>query len=190
MQARKDANYDYSKSFAEQIDDYIKGNFPQRDTFILGGTSEFYQKLRFNALPMTINKTHVDYALYNTKDANHFLGEALLKQVPEKINDAIAVFVSQTHPNTSVVSLIKMKVNGNDVITPVFIDGIGKQNGVEIDANAVKTAHGRDNAIKKLLYDAIIHESNGKVSLFYINKKEALSLLHRGRAAIARDVDT
>ena len=55
--------YDYSKSLAEQIDDYKKGIIPRNDTLLVSGTPEIWQKVGFNALPVTINQTHVDYAI-------------------------------------------------------------------------------------------------------------------------------
>ncbi len=174
-----DSKYDFTKPFDEQIDDFKNGLFPQRDTLLIGGTSNFYQKLGFNALPMTINRTHVDYALNGTKDANHHVGETLLKQLPSKIDDPVAVFISQTQSSTSVVSLLKFQVNGKEAIAPIYIDGFGIQNGVEIDSNAVTSLYGKDNSVTKLLKEAIAEHNKGKFSLLYINKKEALTLLHR-----------
>ena len=55
--------YDYSKSFAEQIDDYKKGIIPRNDTLLVSGTPEIWQNVGFNALSVTINQTHVDYAI-------------------------------------------------------------------------------------------------------------------------------
>ena len=52
--------YDYSKSFADQIDDYKKGLFPVYDTFVVSGTPKVWQDIGFNALPVTLNQTHVD----------------------------------------------------------------------------------------------------------------------------------
>lgn len=171
------ANYDFTKSFADQIDDYKRGIIPESDALWLGGTPELYQKIGFNALPMTINQVHVDYALNGTKDIDHFLGKALLKQLPEKIKEPVAVFVSQTQGSTSVVSLLNFKVNGKQVIASIVIDGHGRQNSIRFDTNAITSVFGKNNALSKLLYDAIIDDNNGNFSLLYINKKEALSLL-------------
>ena len=72
--------YDYSKSFADQIDDYKKGLFPVYDTFVVSGTPKVWQDIGFNALPVTLNQTHVDYALNGTKDEDHEISEADLKK--------------------------------------------------------------------------------------------------------------
>ena len=66
------SQYDYSQSFDQQVDDYKNGMIPKGDTLTVGATPDVYKSIGFNALPMTINTTHVDYALYGTKDADHY----------------------------------------------------------------------------------------------------------------------
>ncbi len=170
--------YDYSKPFAQQIDDYKSGKIPNRDTLLVGGTPDVYQSIGLNALPMTINTTHIDYALNGTKDADHHLGETILKQLPESIKEPIAVFVSQTKGNSSVVALLNFEVNGKQTVAPIVIDGFGVQNSLVIDSNAITSIYGKGSAINQL-YQAAQDEANGKFSLLYVNKKEADSLLHR-----------
>ena len=170
--------YDYTKSFAEQVDDYKAGLIPVGDTLLIGATPEVYQSIGFNALPMTINTTHVDYALNGTKDADHFMGEAVLKQLPESIKDPVAVFVSETHGTTSVIALLNFTVNGKQSVAPIVIDGFGKNNSVVIDSNAITSVYGKTTAVDQL-YRAVMDNAAGKFALLYINKKEAVSLLQR-----------
>ena len=169
---KRASRYDYSKSFAEQIEDFQKGKFPDLDTFVVCGTPAIYQKIGFNALPMTINRTHVDYALNGTKNAEHSIGEKMLKQLPNALSKPIAVIVSRTAPTTSVVVLVSLKHNGEQVIAPVYLDGAGRQNGISIDSNAITSVHGRSNAITGLLNNALKEESKGNVGVFYWDKKQ------------------
>lgn len=170
--------YDYTKSFAEQINDWKQGLIPQNDSLLVSGTPEVLKKTGFNALPITINQKHIDYAINGTKDVDHHLGETLLKQLPQALENPVAIISSQTQPNR-VVAILKMQHNGKNVITPVEIDGYGTQNNLTIDSNAVVSIFGKDNAITKQLKNALIDEANNKTSMFYWNKKEALSLLQR-----------
>lgn len=170
--------YDYTKSFAEQINDWKQGLIPQNDSLLVSGTPEVLKKTGFNALPITINQKHIDYAINGTKDVDHHLGETLLKQLPQTLENPVAIISSQTQPNR-VVAILKMQHNGKNVITPVEIDGYGTQNNLTIDSNAVVSIFGKDNAITKQLKNALIDEANNKTSMFYWNKKEALSLLQR-----------
>ena len=170
--------YDYTKPFAQQIDDYKHGLIPRGDTLLIGGTPKVYQSIGFNALPMTINTTHVDYALNGTKDADHYMGEAMLKQLPQSIENPIAVFLSNTHDTTSVIALLNFTVNGKQTVAPIVIDGFGFQNNIRIDSNSVTSVYGKNTAIKQL-YEAAINDAKGKFALLYANKKEAVSLLRR-----------
>lgn len=178
-QGKNSKNYDYSKSFSQQIDDYKNGLIPKDDTLIIGATPDVFKSIGFNPLPMTINTTHVDYALNGTKDIDHYLGESLLKQLPDRIKNPVAVFVSQTQRNTSVVALLPFSVNGKHAVLPIVIDGVGKQNNIRIDSNAATSVFGKTNAISKLLLDAVSDEISGKFSMLYWNKKEAILLLQR-----------
>ncbi len=178
VKGSRNRSYDFSKPFAQQIDDYRKGLIPKSDTLVIGGTPEIFKDIGFNALPMTINSTHIDYALYGTKDSDHFLGVKALKQLPQKIENPIAVFVSNTHETTSVIALLDFTVNGKQTVVPVVVDGFGKNNNVIVDSNAVTSVYGKTTAVDQL-YDAINKESNNIFSLLYINKKEAMALLHR-----------
>lgn len=168
--------YDYTKSFAQQIDDWKKGLIPVNDSLLVGATPEVFKEIGFNALPVTINQTHVNYAVNGTKDTDHYLGEALLQQLPQALENPVAVIKSQTQPGR-VVAILKMQHNGKNVVVPIEIDGYGRQNNVRIDSNAIASVFGKGNAITKLLSDALNDESNGNISVFYWDKKEALSLL-------------
>ena len=169
-------HYDYSRSFAQQIDDYVAGKFPERDTFVLGKTPDIFQKVGLSALPMTMDQIHVDYALNGTKNADHQLGAALLKQLPTLMEKPVAIIESATHPNNSVMAIVKGEVNGKQVTAAVRVGGKGKQNGLDIDSNHVVSVQGRNNAITKLLADAVRKELNGETGIYYWNKNEALPL--------------
>lgn len=171
-------SYDYSKPFEQQVDDWKTGKIPPKDTLVVGATPKVFQKVGFNALPMTINLTHVDYAINGTKDADHYYGEIDFKKLPQAIEKPIAVFVSKTHPNTSVVALVDLPINGKNSVVPITVDGFGKQNNIMIDSNAIVSAHGKNGALKQLS-DAIADDAKGIFNLLYINKKEAQSLLRQ-----------
>ena len=171
------SNYDFTKPFAEQVDDFKSGSFPVKDSLVVSGTPEIYQKVGFNALPITLNQTHADYALNGTKDADHFLGEQVLKQLPQAIADPVAIIGSQTQSGRT-VAILKFDVNGKQVVVPMEIDGYAKLNNIRIDSNAIVSVYGKNTALQQLR-SAILDELNGQTSLFYWNKKEAVALAQR-----------
>ena len=172
-------HYDYSRSFAQQIDDYVAGKFPERDTFVLGKTPDIFQKVGLSALPLTMDQVHVDYALNGTKDADHLMGADLLKNLPSLLEKPVAIIESATHPDNSVVAIVKGEVNGKQLMAAVRVGGRGIQNGATIDSNHVVSPHGKGNAITKLLLDALKKENAGKTGVYYINKTEAQDLCAR-----------
>ena len=83
--SREMDGYDYTKSFEQQLEDWKDGKIPKNDTLLVGATPEVFKGIGMPARPVTINGTHIDYALNNSKDFDHFLGADLLKQLPEAI---------------------------------------------------------------------------------------------------------
>ena len=72
-------------------------------------------------------------------------------------------------------------------IAPVVIDRYAKQNNVLLDSNAVTSIHGRNNAVTKLLANALNDYTNGQNTLFYWNKKQAIALLQKARVVMPND---
>ena len=169
----------YFRYFAQQIDDYAAGKFPERGTFVLGKTPDIFQKVGLSALPLTMDQVHVDYALNGTKDADHLMGADLLKELPSLLEKPVAIIESATHPGNSVVAIVKGEVNGNQLMAAVRVGGRGIQNGATIDSNHVVSPHGKGNAITKLLLDALKKENAGETGVYYINKTEAQDLCAR-----------
>lgn len=170
------AKYDYTKSFAEQIEDYKNGKFPKNDTFIVGKTPDVLVKIGLSELPMTITQKHIDYALNGTKNIDHHIGD-VIKQLPSALENPVAIIASQSSPKTSVVVIVSLQHQNNQIIAPIYVSGRGTANGLEIDSNAVTSVHARKNAISVLLQNAVKNETNGRVGLFYWNKKEAIKLM-------------
>ena len=174
----KSDRYDYSKTFAQQIEDYKNGKLPKYDTLIVGPTPEVLQNVGLNALPMTYGTGHLKDVLSGGK-TDHDFGETLLKQLPEAIKKPVAVISSKSHGNTSLVAILDMQYKGKSIISSVVIDGYGRQNNEAIDSNAITSMHTRQNAIAGLLKDAVNDEAAGNTSVYYIDAKKATGLLQR-----------
>jgi len=170
--------YDYTKPFAQQIEDFKKNKIPRDDTLLVGKTPEVWKKVGFNALPVTINQTHVDYILNGSKDIDHHLGKSILKQLPQMLENPIAIIRSATKSDR-VVALLKATHNGKQIVVPIEVDGYGKLNNIVIDSNSITSSLGKSNAVKQL-YDAVLGKMVGTSNdLFYWNKNEAMPLLRR-----------
>ena len=169
--------YDYSKPFAEQVDDWMAGQTPQYDTLLIGRTPLLYRQIGLSDVPMTIDQTHLDYMVNGTKNEDHHLGVALVKQLPELLEHPVAVIESATRPDDSVMAIVRGKVNGKQLVAAVRIGGNGVLNDLVIDANHIVSAQGRGNAVTRLLNNALQKELRGEVGVYYWNKEEALPLM-------------
>ena len=168
--------YDYTKPFSQQLEDWKAGKIPERDSLLVSGTPEVMQKIGMNALPITINQRHIDYALNNTKDIDHSLGEALLSQLPQAIKKPVAIVSSETKPGR-VVALLEIVHGGKNIIAPIAIDGYGKQNDIIVDSNAIASVFAKGNAVTGLLKNAVQKEANGQKAVFYLDENKAAVLL-------------
>ena len=169
--------YDYSKPFAEQVDDWMAGQIPQYDTLLIGRTPLLYRQIGLSDVPMTIDQTHLDYMVNGTKNEDHHLGVELVRQLPELLEHPVAVIESATRPDDSVMAIVRGKVNGKQLVAAVRIGGNGVLNDLVIDANHIVSAQGRGNAVTRLLNDALQKELRGEAGVYYWNKNEALPLI-------------
>ena len=135
---------------------------------------------------MTINQSHVAYAINGTKNTEHHIGEALLKQLPDALKNPVAIIASKTEKGTSVVALLPFAHNGNTIVAPVYIDGYGIQNAVKIDSNAVTSLYGRRNAVTGLLTNAINSHNAGNVSVFYLDKSKTTALYQSSKVTMPK----
>lgn len=167
--------YDYSKSFAQQIEDYEAGKIPKYDTLLVGGTPEVWKRVGLNSIPVTFPTGHVKEILQGNM-IDHDFGKEFLKQLPEKIKEPVAIIASKTRPSTSLVVLLDMSHKGKKIIVPVVVDGFGMQNGISIDSNSITSMHKRENATR-LLENAIKEDTPHSYSVFYLNIEKSADML-------------
>lgn len=170
------SRYDYSKSFAEQIDDYINGKIPKYDTLVVGKTPEVFQKIGLNPLPMTYGTGHLKEVLNGTKE-DHDFGIEVLKKVPEALESPVAILASKTKPDSSIVAILDLSSENKPLFAAVEIDGYGQMNKERVDANAITSIHERSNAVNQIL-NAITNDSDTSNLLFYVDKEKTVDLLN------------
>lgn len=171
----QDSHYDYSKSFAEQVEDWQNGKFPKNDALLVGRTPEIFRRIGLNDLPMTMNQTHVDYAVNGTKE-DHQMSLVMLEHLPELLEHPVAIIESATRPNDSIVAIVDGTIDGKNVIVPITIQTSSTANGVQIDANHLASAYGKKNAVN-LLENALKKENADSVGVYYLDKNRASNLI-------------
>lgn len=167
---------DFDKSFAQQVDEWMEGQFGKDDSLVLGPTPEIYQQIGLSALPIVIDQEHVKYAINGGKGANHRMGAAMLKQLPRLLRNPVAIIESASRSEDSVVAIVSAKVNGNQMMAAVEVGGRARMNGKQYDVNVLSSAYGRENTVTKLLTEAIQKENAGETGVYFLKKSEARSL--------------
>jgi len=180
-------------SFEEQIKYIVAPESKGKridQSLLLGRTPKIWRDIGLSDVPVMMSVSHTREN-YFPRSEQYPEGKGMgkkLYQLPEKIQDPIAIFASKTHPRDSVVALIELKdKNGKPVVTPIEINGLSQNSGYLIDVNRIKTAFGKENAWK-LLRDAINDEILDGNTLFYWQKNKAMSLAHAAGVQFPRNV--
>lgn len=185
----RETAYDYSAPFAQQVDDWVDGKIPERDTLLLGRTPSVLREIGFSDLPMTIDQKHMRYMLGEPKNADHDLGIDIVKRLPELVSNPVAIIANPAPnkgnrtPGVMIIFAEKNKnANGRRIVGAVSVLENGKINGITIDSTRLETAHSRGDVDKKIA-DAVLKERNGGYGVYYINKN-ALSLLEPSQSQV------
>lgn len=151
-----------SENFSRQIDDVKNGTFPQKDMLTLGKTPQALIDIGLPDLPITMTQRHLDTIMNESgkyKNANyHGLGEEIVKQLPEAINNPLDIVKSNTKDDSVVLTTYLADKQGRPVIASIKIDGTGRVNDIMIDTNVMTSAYGRNN-YDKFMQDNIKNEN-------------------------------
>ncbi len=171
-------SYDFSKPFAEQIEDLAnnEGIINPRDVLVIGPTPKVYQDIGLLPLPMTYSQKHAKDALINA-DGDH-LGKELLKKIPQALENPIAIIDSESKPGR-LVAIIELPGDPRKTLAAVDVNGQGKVNSIRINSNYVASVHSRKNAISTLLKNAVESESKGNGGIYYWDKKKAIQVARK-----------
>ena len=72
-----DTWYDFSKPFVQQVQDWINGRIPERDSLLAGRTPKGYRKIGLSDLLMTFDQKHMGHAVNGTKESHQMSLEML-----------------------------------------------------------------------------------------------------------------
>ena len=177
--------YDYTKPFAEQVEDWDSGKDFGNDTLVIGGTPQVLKKIGLVSLPLTIDQSHLRKILGDPqqetrkiKNKDHDLGKDFLKKLPEYLEDPVAIIRDMNEKRNGLVVILGEKnknANNRAIVGAVKIDGGGSINGITIDANNLKTVHSRDNVLQ-MLEEAVEAEQKEGYGVYYLNKNKATQL--------------
>lgn len=154
---------------------------------MLGDTPKIMEKLGIPSLPVVIGEGHV-YSIAKTKAqaykektrykmANyHGLGETVVKNLYQYLNDPVMVIASKDVGNQfpvrsmhSVVAIIDIGQNNQNMLMPVEITVERNVNGKRIDVNVLSSAYLKNT--NSLIENALAEENAGQIGIFYSDTK-------------------
>ncbi len=172
-------NYDYTKSFGEQVTDSIEGNMPSGDVLLVGETPELFQKIGMPDLPVTIDQRHVGYAIKGNypiekyREGHVFEKEEYAK-LPEKIKEPVAIIQDPSSTREIIVYAEMKNKTGKPVIMPFRIGAVQTIAGRRVDVNSMKTVFADNDGIN-MLESAIKKHTNNEPTVYYVNENKALN---------------
>lgn len=176
-----------SENFSNQIEQVKNGNFPKNDMLTLGQTPQVLKDIGLPDLPITMTQKHLDTIMNESgkyKGANyHNLGEDVVKQLPEAINNPLDIVKSNTQDDSIVLTTYLADKQDRPVIASIKIDGKGTINDIRIDTNVMTSAYGRNN------YDKFMQDNIKNGNLLYDIDRGVLKKVTGARLQLPRRSD-
>lgn len=179
MQIKEDSN-----NFSKQIDAVKNGTFPKNDMLVLGKTPQVLKDIGLPDLPITMTQKHLDTIMNESGKyvgANyHNLGENIVKQLPEAINNPLDVVKSNTRDDSIVLTTYLADKQDRPIIASIKIDGLGRVNDIIINTNVMTSAYGRNN------YDKFMQDNLKNGNLLYDIDRGVIKKVTEARLQLPR----
>ncbi|MDR3767229.1 MAG: hypothetical protein Q3Y08_09400, partial [Butyricicoccus sp.] len=148
--------------YRRQIDGAFDGTLSRAKTILVGETPEILQELGASDLPLTMTQSTARKIAYPDGyfGGKHNLGISALKNLPEQLENPVAVLKSRTEPDSLVVLTEWNDIQGNPVIAAVHLN----KKGVIEEINSLASAYGKRNL------DALLGENHENVLYTRENK--------------------
>lgn len=167
-------NKDNNKSkLSNDVDDILNGQYKDSHITILEETPKIFQDIGIPNKPMLITAKHT-YLVINEQGKYsgnyHGLGKETFLDIPALLQSPILAFQSKDNKNDIISIINAIDKNGKPVIVPIHINGKGNRNYIEIDANIIKSAYGKDNI------DTFLEKNLTEDNLLFIENKKIRNL--------------
>lgn len=153
-----------------------------KDYVFVGETPSALTEIGFVKMPVMMTQHHIETCYFTEQDGRnwkigghmHGLGD-VLKNVPEALKKPVMVIASRSPKgkDTSVVAITSVQTPKGDMILPIVINGEPDMENGSITAHILTSAHGRKNAWKGLVKEAIDTEDKGGIGVFFVDKAKA-----------------
>lgn len=181
--------------FGKEVDDCVSCGLGRRTAVCLGRIPAVLEKIGCGKKNMYITQRHIRYILHDSATAtSHYHNIAIrqLKQLPELLENPLAVLSSEKKPDTIVAILDARDQKGNQLIVPIKRNGHAFYQGKHVEANFILTVYGKRNIIhyleknvahgNVLFMDKKVSTNLGKVPLRlrqFLNDGAYINMIHQ-----------
>lgn len=158
-----------AQEYNYQIKDAMIGKLPNNKDIVIGDTPDILQKYGAKSRDMVLGQSAIRKIVYpqGYMGGKHNLGFYALEQLPYQVENPVAIFKSDTQPNSLVVFTEFLDEKNNPVMAAFHLDKDGRM-GI---SNEVASYYGRKD------FEKFVDTNRKKGNVLYEDKKRSLSSL-------------
>ena len=155
------------KTFAEQVDEVLAGEFPFYTSLKVCDTPQILLDVGCKQLPMLYTQRHLKNAIKKKTSNEHTHGLTIkqIKQLPELIKKPLMIMDSISNPQSIIIVTNQNDLDNLPIMVSVKPNGKGRYELEEIYSNFITSVYGRNNF--EQFFERIVKTDN----LLYCNKK-------------------
>ena len=134
-----------------QVDKVLNGTYKDSHITLCEETPKILQDIGVPNKPFLMTAKHA-YLTINgegkysgSNDNYHDLGKDLFLNIPKLLQSPVMVFKNHNAENEIIAVVNAVDKNKKPIILPIKINGSGRQNFIQVEANIVKSAYGKNN---------------------------------------------
>lgn len=145
------SNKKQEKTFEQQVDEVLKGTYKGAHIVICEETPKILQEIGMPNKPILMTSKHAYLSINKTgkykEDLDHYhnLGKDLFLLLPKYLEKPILGFQSIKNSDDIICIINAIDKQKNPILIPIKINGKGNRNYIEVEANIMKSAYGKNN---------------------------------------------
>lgn len=178
-------SFSIDKSFSKQVDDVLSGADTENSHLrLMEKTPELLQDAGLPDLPILMTANHLKSITGKGDRGNqHTLSITTVKNLPQYLADPVMIMDSLTRDDSVVILVEERDQNGNPVVCAVKLDGKGRWENIDISANVLTSAYGKDN------FQSFIDRNAENDTVFYWNEKKTRALFNSPGLQLPNEIE-
>lgn len=161
------------RSFAAQVDDVLSGADTTSTHLKVMNTPVLLRQAGARSLPMLMTARHLKL-IVNASGSDtgnyHDIGVETVKQLPELLSDPAMIMDSKRRTDSVVLVTTALNRHSDPIIAAVKFDGTGNIDDLEVEANIITSAYGKEN------FNNFLQESVDLGKVIYWDKEKCQEL--------------